>query len=319
MSDMPANGGDDRIKALVGEVEALRGAGLYASAPPSTPELRRLLDIPDHLSDAEAFPLIRFHVIQAASLLPPELAPVFLTAAGADAGAPTGSDARKALAAEASKISARTVLRWCQNKAAPMIVDLLRHSEHSPADTPEIEVLRLYAGLDFTETEPRLIMRRRIRLLAPSLQYFNEEMHLPRLDGRPFCWRALDGCTVDGVTALGHNSWSARITFPRSLRQGEVHSFATTVQLPSHDAMLPVLGFRPHSTTRDVTIELNFGKRLPSRIEIFQTTSPQGVPEAHIERELAPKMARWARYFPYLRLGYSSGVRWFFDESSTAA
>lgn len=314
MTHGPGEGDGDRIKQLQGEIGQLRSLGLHTSRPPHTPALRHVLGIPERLSDSEALLVIRHHLVRASQSLPPKLRQVFLIAAGATSEAPSSSEERKALAASQANVHSRTVLRHCKDKAIPRIVDILLYSQAVGSSTSPFEVIRLHVRLDLKEPEPRLVLTRRIRLLTKVLDSFQDETYLPGLNGRPFHWRELDGCTVDEVRHQGIDSWAARVSFPRRLQMGETHSFSTTVQLPSHDAIHPELGFHPHSLLQNIELDLEFGERLPSRIEVFETTALHGVPPSHIKQVVIPTTSRWRHRFREFRIGFASGVRWFFDE-----
>ena len=111
----------------------------------------------------------------------------------------------------------------------------------------------------------------------------------------------------------------ASFTFPHPLPVGATHTFSTSLRFPSRKCLLPEFAFRPHSTTLNARIDIYFGNRLPSLIEVFETTgSPGQVPSPHVTEALIPRHPIQHFEFPEIQRGLGVGVRWLFNDQHRA-
>lgn len=297
---------------LVREVVALCRKGLRNTDLPATPHLRELLGVPESLPGPQALPVLRASIVDAASTLPPKLCLVFYASAGVKAGSPSGRLERLAEAAAEGGISERTARRWSEETAPPQIVARLLSSTKRAALGARFEMLGLYTRLDLSMPTPVVSHQRDIRVLAPRMDGFYEEVTVPGLTEKAPVFRGLQGCRLGTITGMGPNMWGINYSFPESRWAMERHSFSTSMVLPDHASLRPELGFRPHNTTLNATVEILFGSQLPARIETFQTTSVTGfVPPAHVVQTLIPDGRRQRFEFREIQLGFAVGVRWF--------
>lgn len=300
------------LETLQGEVLALIRKGLRNPNPPETPALRRLLGISDDLSPGQALPMIRSCIVEAAQTLPHEHWVVFNESSGARPRSPFGRERRLEAAARAGKISARTARRWSEEVAPERIVVQLVNNTERLVRNSSFSVTQLHAWLDLSTAQPVLSLMRSIRVLAPRMDAFHEEVFLPDLqDGTP-TWRGLQGCELEQAVDLGHGLWGTGFTFDRPLRLGDTHHFSTSIRLPNHASLRPELGFRPHNTTLNAVVDIRFGPHLPSHIETFQTTADLGfVPRSHIMDTTIPDRRDQRFEFEEIQLGFGLGIRWF--------
>lgn len=306
---------EDLTASLTAEVVALCRKGLVHADPPDIPELRRLLNIPNDLPNVQALPMIRASIVDAAATLPPDHRLVFYESSGAWPGAPLGREKRLAAAAEAGNISERTARRWSEQVAPPLIVAWLLNNTDRAVRDASFAMTRLHVQLDLTKTSPVIKLKRTIRVLAPHMDGFYEEVSIPRLrEGEPV-WQGIYGCSVTKVASLGQRMWGINHSFPQLLQIGSNHSFTTSMRLPNHESLCPEIGFQPHNATLSARISIRFGRRLPSRIETFQTTgTPGSIPTAHITETLIPDRRDLRFEFAEIQLGYAVGIRWFWDK-----
>lgn len=300
---------------LVAEIVGVCRRGLMHPELPPCPALRRILRIEENVSDLIAAPMIRAGVLEAANDLPPDHRLVFYESSGAWPGAPLGREKRLVAAALAANISTRTARRWSEEIAPRQIAAKLLTDTDTVVQRASFAITRLHARLDLSLPSPVIILERTIRVLAPAMPAFFEEVTIPYLRvGQP-AWREVLGCTVDKVVSLGHGMWGVTHRFPEQLHSGSTHTFSTSLKLPNHASLHPEIGFRPHNTTLNAQISIQFGKRLPSRIESFETTGPPGgVPGAHVTNRMRPDHGLQRFMFPDIKLGYAVGVRWFMDD-----
>ena len=314
---MPGHTDEPDQKALEEEILALTRKGLWTTTPPPpyTPALRQLLGIPEEYSGLQALPMIRAGILDAAKVLPAEHLIVFRESSGAEAGSPFGRERRLAAAARLAGISARTARRWSEDLAPCRIAAQLLADTERVVRNSSFAVTQLHAWLDLNTDHPVLSLLRRIKVLAPRMETFHEEVFLPDLkDGTP-TWRALEGCELEKVVGMEHGMWGTKFRFDRALGLGEIHHFSTSIRLPNHASLRPELGFRPHNTTLNAVVDIRFGPRIPSRIETFQTTANFGlIPQSHVTETRSSPQQRERFEFDEIRLGLGLGVRWFMDD-----
>ena len=309
----------DVTGSLVAEVVALCRRGLRHADPPESPGLRRLLGIPEEFSSVQALPLLRESIMAATITLAEEVRRVFQISSGADLGSTLPREKRLEMAARAERISTRTARRWSEEKAPPQIVAHLLRSPGRSAHHPNFDITQLHARLNLSIPTPILCLERTIRIRTPWIDRFYEEISIrdPR-EGTPV-WRELDGCALEKVTDLGSGMWGASFTFPHPLPVGATHTFSTSLRFPSRKCLLPEFAFRPHSTTLNARIDIYFGNRLPSLIEVFETTgSPGQVPSPHVTEALIPRHPIQHFEFPEIQRGLGVGVRWLFNDQHRA-
>ncbi|MDO5067759.1 MAG: hypothetical protein Q4D96_10815 [Propionibacteriaceae bacterium] len=303
------------LATLETEVLALTRRGLRTTNPPETPALRELLNIPEELSSLQCLPMIRASIVEAAKVLPLEHRVVFHESCGAKASSPFGRERRLEAAGRAVGISARTARRWSEELAPGRIAAQLLADTERVMRSSSFAVTQLHAWLDLTTAHPVLSFLRRIRVLAPRMETFHEEVFLPDLrDGLP-SWQGLEGCELERVVDLEHCMWGTEFRFSRPLRLGQTHHFSTSIRLPNHASLRPELAFRPHNTTLNAVVDIRFGSRLPSRIETFRTTASSGlVPQSHVTSTRTLPQQRERFEFDEIQLGFGLGIRWFMED-----
>lgn len=303
------------LDGLAAEILALSRRGLRSTTPPESPILRDLLGIPDSLPGDQALPMIRASIIEAAHVLPPDHRQVFLESSGARAGSPFGRERRLKAAARVGNVSERTARRWSEELAPRQLAAHLLSNTRRVVLNSSFAVTHLHAWLDLSKDRPTLALQRSIRVLAPRMEKFHEEVFLPDLqEGLP-TWRGLQGCELDQVADLGHGMWGTSFKFDRPLMVGDTHNFSTSIKIPNRASLRPELGFRPHNTTLNAVVDIQFGQRRPARIETFQTTAIFGlVPESHVTSVTAPCQRQERFEFEEIQLGFGLGVRWFMDD-----
>lgn len=302
-------------ETLAAEIVAVCRRGLMYPELPSCPALRHILQIEENVSDVMAAPMIRASIIEAANVLSPDHRLVFYESSGAWPESALGRERRLEAAALAANISTRTARRWSEESAPRQIAARLLTDTDAVVQHASFAMTRFHARLDLSLPSPVITLERTIRVLAPVMLTFFEEVTIPYLRvGQPV-WREVLGCTVDKVASLGHGMWEVTHRFPEQLHRGTTHTFSTSLKLPNHASLHPEIGFRPHNTTLNAQVSIQFGKRLPSRIESFETTGPPGgIPCAHVTNCMRPQRGLQRFTFPDIKLGYAVGVRWFMDD-----
>ncbi|HMR47747.1 MAG TPA: hypothetical protein PKE40_00740 [Arachnia sp.] len=255
---------------------------------------------------------VRSRLLRAADRLrPQECGTAFKIVAGLCEGYPDDTDGRLRKAADEIGRSDRTVRRYYDEaaKQIPALLDRVRERSVSQ----EVDYAFVYARtrVDLREETPYIVNERTISVRSDWIDHVDEQLVLPNFTGDMLDIRALEGCRVESVAKSDHGAWRFRLVFPRALRAGERHAFATSIKLPSRDTLAPVAGFAPRNTSYDALLELRFGARRPAVLERF-VASP--LAETPLRSELIkPVEARHDFLFRQMQAGFWHGVRWRWD------
>lgn len=180
--------------------------------------------------------------------------------------------------------------------------------------------VRAHVRVDLTRGYPSIVTERTISARSEGIDHLDERVYFPRMSGTALNLLALEGCSVADLTHVGPGVWSVRLRLSRRLTLGDQHTFSVSVRLPDHGSLEPVVGFLPHTTSFDATIEFNFGDHAPSVLEQF--TAPPPIPLTFTSGDttiVTPTTRRHTINLPQMRPGLCYGVRWEWPPESELA
>lgn len=291
-------------------MESLRKRG-FMRTPEFSPRLADALHVDSSLPQGTAQEHIRRKLVATADQLDPPLRTAFLAVAGLRPDAPPSTGERLAHAARLLSTSERTARRRFDDAAEQIVAILLSTSQRSILAEIDYSFVHARTRVDLRDATPYIINERTISARSDGIDHVDERIGLPRFTGDSLQIRALEGCRVEQVAQVGLGMWSLRLSFPRPLRVGDRHSFATSIQLPSQDALDPIVGFLPHTTSYDASVELRFGDRRPTAVERFVSPPLIDTNTTFADSELiTPVEARHDFTFSRMQPGLGYGVRW---------
>lgn len=298
-------------------MESLRKRG-FMRTPPLSPRLMELLQLDPSTPPDTAREYVRRRLIATADQLDPTLRTAFLVVGGLRPDAPLGTGERLAQAAGQLRVSERTARRRFE-EATEQIVPILLSTGHRSV-LPEIDYsfVHVRTRFDLRDETPYIVNERTISVRSDGIDHVDERIGLPRFNGDNLLVRALEGCKVDHARKVGMGIWDVRLSFPRRLRTGDRHSFATSFELPGRDALDPIAGFLPHTVSYDASVELLFGDRRPAALERFVSPplmdSSTSLPDSEL---IEPVQAHHDFAFNKMQPGLCYGVRWRWDDQGT--
>jgi len=311
---MPTNNSDPVDPALQAAFDTLRTRGI-ANIRSFPPELLALLRIDPAAPPATIHEQVRRKLLATADQLEPELRIAFLAVGGFRPGAPSSAGERLREAATQLRVSERTARRRFEKAVVQIAAILAGTGDRTVLEDIDYAFLRSRTRLDLSGKTPYITNERTISARSGGIDHVDERISLPRLRGSELNIRPLEGCTIAHTREVDPGLWAVRFAFPSRLQAGDQHSFASSIRLPDHDALEPVAGFLPHTTSYVAALELRFGDRRPAALELFATPPPvkslKRVPGAEIIR---PVNARHDFIFRKMQPGLCYGVKWHWDD-----
>lgn len=308
---------DNATAALAAALDEVRCVGIRSPKLDIPAVLADVLRLPETASPREARQLLHKSLLSTAAFLPQDLKDVFFIAAGFRQGVPDSPGSRVDAAAELLKISRRTAYRRL-NAATVQLATVLCDARAVPhVEGVDFVFTRSHCRVDMRRKQPVVFLERTILAYRDNITYIDEQFQLARLVGpyKPL-YHSVEGCTRPHLSKASDAIWTARLQFKEPLRTGMEHSFATSLTLPSLDALEPVIGFVPHTASFEACVELHFGETLPEYVDHFSGTPPTSGPPlpAATRRELRVEpVMRFT--FPAMKPGLGYGVRWQWPET----
>lgn len=299
------------VTVLTKAIDQVRNAGIHAPQASYPPALLTVLGIAEDASAPQSLGRIRDALLSCAGRLDPDDRVAFLEAAGFRRGAAVSAGARIDAAGELLGKSRETIYRYVKRATATMATMLLSKHEAPMLEDRDWVIRQADCSVDLRGGYPTVIMRRTIAAYADRVTHFDEQLSLPRLGERPLTYRTLEGCTLESLSPLGSSAWSVRLKLPHVLRMGTEHTFSVSLRLPDHDALEPLIGFRPNSASYNASIRIRFGDQPPSRIETFKDALMIGSFPDNAEVTIpGPDDKEFRHHFEKLAPGRGYGVRW---------
>ncbi|MDO5092339.1 MAG: hypothetical protein Q4D79_02785 [Propionibacteriaceae bacterium] len=284
--------------------EGVNKPGLRIPAP-----LGRALGIDSNPQAAVA--RVRQALLSYAIQLPRARRLAFLYGAGFRQDIRGSSGQRVTMAAEALGLSRRNVYLQIHRASEAIAAELLRNGQGSVLAETDVITSRTDCSLDLRSDAPAIRLSRTVIVLRDGIDTFEETFYFPGLKGRDLKHLALSGCQIASAEATS-DAWRLQLALPAPLHVGETHTSTVWIELPSRDALVPMLVFSPLNPRQRNTIELTFGEQRPRVVERFehvwtsQATNP-GFPATPIPVTDDPVVVE----FPEMEQGWDYGVRWF--------
>lgn len=211
------------------------------------------------------------------------------------------------------RISGRTALRHFEH-AARQIPAILHGIRDRPVrEEADYAFLHARTRIDLRSETPYIVNERTISARSDWIDHIDEFLVFPGFTGDALPIRALEGCHVEDITKAERGAWSFKLVFPRTLRVGDHHSFATSIQLPTQDALTPIAAFLPRTTSYDAALELRFGDQRPAKLERFVAPPLAEVLDSEL---FEPVNSRHDFVFRQMHPGFIHGARWRWDEGA---
>lgn len=302
---------DPRLRQFFEEL-LTRGFMSMRAFPPDLLDVLRL--------DASASPdILREQVhrrlVTAAEQLDQDLRTAFFAAAGFRHDAPTRVSARLQEAAAPFQISERTARRHYQRACVRIATILVSKETRSVLADIDYVYLTSRTWVDLRDDEPTIVISRMLSARTDRIDHLEDRFRLPRFAGDQLTVIALEGCRLERSTLVGDHIWAMTLRFPQILRVGEQHTFAISIRLPDRDSLNPLVGFLPHTTSLDATVELLFGERRPAMLERFSAPPPvDGMNRIPGSETIRPVQERHHFVFEQMKPGLCFGVRWHWDD-----
>lgn len=259
---------------------------------------------------------VRRRILAAAEELDKDLRAVFLTAAGFRHDAPLSVSARLQAAAVPLRISERTARRRYKQACVGIATILVSTDARSVLADIDYVFLRSRTWIDLRDDEPTIVISRTIGTRSDRIDHVDDRFRLPRFTGEQLTVIGLEGCRAEQPSLVGTNIWALKLRFPRVLRIGDQHTFAISIRLPDRDSLEPFVGFLPHTTSLDATVELRFGDQRPALLEKFSAPPPvDGLIRIPGSELIQPVAARHVFVFEQMKPGLCFGVRWHWDDA----
>lgn len=226
-----------------------------------SPDLARLLEVPDGLPDAHLRAWLRDSFQGAARALPPDLAETVLAALGVTSQSRLLEERLVEVGARQSR-SLRTMRRRLDEAKERLSQALIERHETSASHVPvrgwTFDAFAL--TLDLAD-ERRLVTERTIRATRPHLDTVVELVHMPLAhDLNPTLQvDSLVGGEFAGLERVTPTSWRLSIRLPRPLAVGERHSYRMAVVLPPHQSLSPGIEMVPMRACGQFTATLILG------------------------------------------------------------
>lgn len=258
---------------------------------------------------------VRRRILSAAEQLDRPLGNLFLTVAGFRSDSPAAVSARLRAAADATGVSDRTVRRHYEQACVRLSV--LIRSDSTRSALPDIDYVyrSSHTWIDLRDDEPTIVVTRTLSARSDHIGHVDDRIRLPRFDGDSLRVIGLEGCRVATPHLVGTRIWAMKLSFPRPVRVGEQHTFALSIRLPDRDSLEPFVGFLPHTTSLDATVDLLFGDRRPAMLERFAAPPPvDGLDRIPGSALIRPVETRHTFIFDQMQPGICCGVRWHWDD-----
>lgn len=299
------------LDALVNDLKEISALGPQAIG--SCPALLAALGVPSDAGPQQAWRTVEARLKACATQLDSELRMAFIEGIGLRPGASHTSTERLRVVAQRLDRVERTARRRVDKSVEAVAQHILNGSV--PDDiSSSAELLMLSSGMhaDLRGKAPTVVLRRRILALAHAVEKFEDRINLPDLEpGESIRVTALEGCGVT-VEDLDASSFLITARFTRPVAYNEEHTFAFSVQMPRHEAMVPAVGLYPLSPTREVRASVTFGKRRPMSVERFEGAIPVGT-FPPVTRTFDPAVRHHECVFPDPRIGLGYGIKWSWD------
>lgn len=280
-----------------------------------SPELLEVLRLDPSTPPGVLREQVHRRLVTAAEQVDKNLSTIFLTAAGFRRDAPPGVAARLQAAAAPLQISERTARRRYQRACARIAAILVSSETRSALADIDYVYLASRTWIDLRDDEPAIVISRTLSARTDRIDHIEDRFRLPRFTGDQLTVISLEGCRLERSTLVGDRIWALTLGFPHVLRLGDQHTFAISIRLPDRDSLDPFVGFLPHTTSLDATVELLFGERRPAVLEKFSTPPPvDGLTRIPGAETIRPVEDRHLFVFEQMKPGLCFGIRWHWED-----
>lgn len=304
-------GGAVSLNALVDDLKELSAHGSQAVG--SCAALLAALGIPSDVGAVQAWRAVEARLKAYATQLDSELRMAFIEGMGLRPGAPQGSVERLRVIAKRIDRVERTARRRVGEALDEMARLILTESvPHDMGSTAEYLLANCEMHADLRGKAPTIVLRRTIQALTPSVERFEDKINLPTLEpGESIRVTALEGCHVS-VEDLGSSSFLITSRFTPPVPYNGDQTFVISIQLPRHEAMVPMVGLYPVSPTTKFKASVRFGSRRPASVERFEGAIPVGT-FPPVTQTFNPAVRYHESTFTAPRIGLGYGIKWGWD------
>lgn len=183
--------------------------------------------------------------------------------------------------------------------------DLKELSAHGPRTVTSCAALLAALGVP-SDASPQQVWRTAEARLKAYATQLDSELRMAFIEGMGLRQGAPQS-SVERLRIIAH-----RIDRVERTARNDDHTFVISIQLPRHEAMVPMVGLYPVSPTTKFKASVRFGSRRPTSVERFEGAIPVGT-FPPVTQIFNPAVRYHESTFTAPRIGLGYGIKWGWD------